>query len=370
MPRGSSSSQRRPWIRRKRNAIPLALLAAGIAFAVVAYVNPWPAALLIRALFTDMGTKTADAMEAYAPPSDAIDSTLNQAYQTTAIGGSASDRQFDVYSPASTSGALPTVIWIHGGAWISGVKENVDPYVQILAAQGYTTVSLNYTVGPEAIYPVALTQLNDALGYLVAHAAEYRIDPDRLVIAGDSAGSQLTSQLAAMITNPEYAATVGLEPSLTAKQLRGVILNCGIYDVSEIPNAPGIGGWGFRTALWAYLGDKDWAHTPGGEEMSTIDDVTAAFPTTWISGGNADPLTATQSKPFAARLSELGVDVTTVFYPDDTVPALEHEYQFKLELDAAQSALTSVIDWLATVTQPTDPEIPDETIPPDPPPSN
>jgi acetyl esterase/lipase len=173
-----------------------------------------------------------------------------------------------------------------------------------------------------------------------------------------------------MVTNPNYAATVGLEPSLTPKQLRGVILNCGIYDVSEIPNAPGIGGWGFRTALWAYLGEKDWAHTPGGEEMSTIDDVTAAFPTTWISGGNADPLTKTQSEPFAARLSELGVDVTTVFYPDDTVPALEHEYQFKLDLDAAQSALASVIQWLGTVTADSGPEIPDETIRPDPPPSD
>jgi hypothetical protein len=52
------------------------------------------------------------------------------------------------------------------------------------------------------------------------------------------------------------------------------------------------------------------------------------------------------------------------------VPALEHEYQFKLGLDAAQSALTSVIDWLATVTQPTAPEVPDEIIRPDPPPSD
>ena len=365
----SNPKPSRPWIRRKRNAIPLAFLAAGVLFAFVAYVSPWPAALFIRALFTDSGAKTVAAMEAYAPPADALEASLDIPYDTTAVGGSASDRLFDVYSPAGTTGPLPTVIWIHGGAWISGSKDNIDPYVQILAAEGYTTVSLNYTVGPEAIYPVALTQLNDALGFLVAHADEYRIDPDRLVIAGDSAGSQLTSQLAAMITNPDYAATVGLEPSLTPKQLVGVMLNCGIYDVSEIPNAPGIGGWGFRTALWAYLGEKDWANTAGGEEMSTIDDVTAAFPTTWISGGNADPLTAGQSKPFAAKLAELGVDVTTVFYPDDTVPALEHEYQFRLNLDAAQSALASVIQWLGVVTAPTAPEDPDEIIPSDPPPS-
>ncbi len=359
----------RPWIRKKRNAIPLAFLAAGVVVAVIAYVSPWPATLLIRALFESTGTKVAQEMEAFTPPADAIRATLDQTYETSAVGGSATDRQFDVFSPADGSAPLPTVIWIHGGAWISGEKENVDPYLRIIAAEGYTTVGLNYTVGPEAIYPVALTQLNDALRYLVAHAAEYRIDPDRLVIAGDSAGAQLTSQLATMVTNPEYAATVGLEPSLTARQVRGVILNCGIYDVSEIPNAPGIGGWGFRTALWAYLGEKDWAHTAGGEQMSTLDDVTGAFPMTWISGGNADPLTPGQSEKFAARLDELGVDVTAVFYPADTVPALEHEYQFKLGLDAAQSALASTLEWLGLVMSEINPEIPDETIPPDPPPS-
>lgn len=86
-----------------------------------------------------------------------------------------------------------------------------------------------------------------------------------------------------MITSSKYAQLIGIEPTLSKGQLRAVILNCGIYDVSGIPNAPGIGGWGFRTALWAYLGERDWSHTPGGEQMSTLDDVTADFPPTWIS---------------------------------------------------------------------------------------
>ena len=62
------------------------------------------------------------------------------------------------------------------------------------------------------------------------------------------------------------------------------------------------------------------------------------------------------------------MDVTAVFYPDDTVPALEHEYQFKLGLDDAQSALASTLAWLAVVMADTQPEVPDETIPPNPPP--
>lgn len=239
---------------------------------------------------------------------------------------------------------------IHGGAWISGDKSDVEPYARILASHGYTVITLNYTIAPEATYPSALTQLNDALAHVVGHATELRVDPDRIVIAGDSAGAQLTSQLATMTTSPDYAEKVGIAPSLSPQQLRGVVLDCGIYDVKGIPKAPGIGGWGFRTALWAYLGVKDWVHTPGGEQMSTIDDVTADFPSTWISGGNGDVLTASQSKPMADRLAKLGVDVTAVFWPTDTVPELPHEYQFKLDDKNARAALDSTIEFLDRVT--------------------
>lgn len=333
----------RPWISRKRHWIPLSLLAAGVVFAVVAALSPWPAALLIRALFEQSAAKTVAEMEPYAPTSG-IDEHLDVAY-----ADSSPDTTFDVFSPSGSTDPLPTVVWIHGGAWISGSSGNVDPYARILASKGYTTVALNYTVAPEAAYPVALTQLNEALAFLVAHADEYRIDPTRIVIAGDSAGSQYTSQLATMITSSAYAQKVGLMPALEPDQLRAVILTCGIYDVSGIPDAPGLGGWGFRVALWAYLGTKDWSNTPGGELMSTLDDVTADFPTTWITGGNGDPLTATQSQPLAEKLTSLGVDVTTVFYPEGHVPSLPHEYQFHLDDADAQAALTSMVAFLDEV---------------------
>ena len=324
------------------------MLALAVIATIVA-VNPWPSALLIRAVFAADGAKMTAEMNKHAPPADAIEAHLDVQYASGAAQRG-TDTELDVFSPSGSTGPLPTVIWIHGGAWLEGAKEDRDPYARILAAAGYTVASLNYTLAPEATYPTAITQLNDALGFLSEHADDYRIDPNRLVLAGDSAGSQLASQLATMITSPEYAELVGIRPAIGPAQLSGIILNCGVYDVSEIPNAPGLGGWGFRTALWAYLCTKDWAHTPGGEQMSTIDDVTADFPATWISGGNADLLTATQSQPLAARLNELGVDVTALFFPEDTVPALGHEYQFHLDLDSAQLALTSTIDWLNRVT--------------------
>lgn len=336
---------KKPWYRRPARMIPLGLLALGVVVAIVATLSPWPAALLIRGLFEKGAQETIAEMQPYAP-TDGVTQRLDVEY-----GSSGVDTSLDVFSPEGGTEPLPTVVWIHGGAWISGVKEDVRPYVRMIAAEGYTTVALNYTVGPERTYPTAITQLNDALAFLLDHAAEYRIDPDRIVIAGDSAGANLTSQLAVLTTSREYAEAVGIVPALAPEQLRAVILNCGIYDVSGIPNAPGIGGWGFRIALWSYLGERDWSDSAGGQQMSTLDYVTADFPTTWISGGNADPLTPNQSQLLATKLDELGVAVTPVFYPDDHEPALPHEYQFHLDFTDAQTALRSTLDFLGTVTR-------------------
>ena len=332
------------WLGLKRHSIPLAALVLGLVAALVAVLSPWPAALLIRGVFEKGAADTLAEMEPYAPE-NGVAATLDVPY-----ADAGPDTTFDVFSPDGGDDALPTVVWIHGGAWISGDKHDVSPYLRTIADRGYTTVALNYTISPETTYPTALGQLNGALAFLVDHADEYRIDPGRLVIAGDSAGAQLTSQLATLVSNPAYSDLVGVEPALDREQLRAVVLNCGIYDVSGIPNAPGIGGWGFRVALWSYIGDRDWSDHPGGVEMSTLDFVTADFPQTWISGGNGDPLTPTQSRPLAARLDELGVPVTTVFYADDHEPSLPHEYQFHLDFADARDALESTIAFLDEVT--------------------
>jgi acetyl esterase/lipase len=335
----------KPWYRRPARVIPLAALASGVIAALAWTLSPWPAALLIRGMFERTGEDTLKEMQPYAPE-EGLDSFLDVSY-----GSAGRDTSLDVFTPAEASGPLATVVWIHGGAWISGNKESVRPYVQILASHGYTTAALNYTVGPEATYPTALTQLNDALSFLLEHADEYNIDPDRIIIAGDSAGANLTSQLAMLTTSPDYAQLVGIEPALSKAQLRAVVLNCGIYDVSGIPNAPGLAGWGFRVALWAYLGERDWSDTPGGQEMSTLDYVTADFPEAWISGGNGDALTPNQSEKLATKLDGLGVPVTTVFYPQDLEPAMQHEYQFHLDLPEARSALDSTVAFLDRVTR-------------------
>ncbi|WP_448721047.1 alpha/beta hydrolase [Microbacterium natoriense] len=334
--------KRRRW---RRTRITLGVIAGVVAVvAIIGSITPWPSAMVIRSVFTKGGDDTAAEMKKHVPDTK-LTETLDVAYSDDGV-----DTTMDVFSPASATGPLPTIVWIHGGAWISGSKENVDPYMRILAAEGYTTIAVNYTIGPEGVYPLAVHQLNDALAYIDEHAEELGVDPTQIVLAGDSAGGQLASQMATLITNPDYAEIMGMTPALTADQVVATVLNCGVYDLSALAELTGLVGWGFKSSMWAYSGTKDWAEGSTGATMSTVDWVTADFPTTYISGGNGDGLTWLQSIPMAKRLDELGVDVTTLFWPAPHEPALPHEYQFHLDMPDAQTALQKTIDFLKAHT--------------------
>ncbi|RDI32637.1 acetyl esterase/lipase [Rhodococcus sp. AG1013] len=330
-----------PWRRRSAWTLGL-LLTVVLVFALAFLTTPWPGSILVRFIFDKGAQKTTGALEKHAP--DGIASIPDLQYRT-----GDDDAYLDVYFPeglAGTPQVLPTVIWTHGGAWISGHRTNYAPYFQLIADAGFTVVSLDYSLGPGRKYPTAVEQLRDAHAYVLANAERLHVDSSRIVLAGDSAGAQLSSQLATIATNPEYARAVGIESALQPEQLRGVVLNCGIYDVPNMVGGPGIIGWGTTESIWAYAGTKDFENSEAVAQMSTLHHVTDQFPPSYISGGNADGLTEEQSQALAAKLTGLGVDVTTLFYPDDHEPALGHEYQFDLDNADGMNALAQTIEFI------------------------
>lgn len=323
--------------------------AAGLgAAAVWVRSSPWPAVMAIRAVFDRDARRTVAELERHAPPGP-FRELRDVPYGPVAgrAGGT-----FDLVSPTDSAAPRPVVVWIHGGAWISGSKAHVTPYLRHLAAAGYIGVAVDYTIAPDAAYPTAVEQLGDALAHLVEHPDELGIDPGRIVLAGDSAGAQLASQLAAAIVNPAYAARTGIRPALEPGQLAGIVLHCGIYDLDAMTHLTGVLEWGFTSALWAYTGSRDWSATEAADSMSTIRAVTGAFPPAFLSGGNGDGLTAVQSVPLSERMRAAGVPVTTMFWPADHQPSLPHEYQFKLDFPDARRALDATIAFLDEVTGP------------------
>lgn len=334
------------WIFGVVGGLLVLLILVGVWFRL----SPWPGAMIIRYVFDKDGAKTTQALEKHAPTGIAV--IRDQQY----IPNNAS-AFLDVYTPQSAvdkKQQLPVVIWTHGGAWLSGSKDNAAAYYKLLAQAGYTVVAPNYSLAPERHYPTPIHELNAAHGFVLANAERFHVDTHNVILAGDSAGAQLSAQMAALITNPAYAKEVGITPSLAPKQLRGVVLNCGIYKMEALaqpdPTLPKIVGWGDDVTVWAYSGTHDFSD-PIIRQMSPFYHVTRDFPPAFITGGNADPLTTVQSIPLADQLEALGVPVTRLFYAANHTPALPHEYQFNLDIPDGQSALREIITFLDTRTK-------------------
>lgn len=103
-----------------------------------------------------------------------------------------------LYRPAPTEDlVLPIVIYFHGGGWVLGNLDTHDALCRhIASAAGCALLSVDYRLAPEHPYPAALHDGFDALMHVVQHAREYRVDKDRILVAGDSAGGNLAAALA------------------------------------------------------------------------------------------------------------------------------------------------------------------------------
>lgn len=257
---------------------------------------------------------------------------------------------FDLYQPENIEelGLRPTIVWIHGGGWVSGSKEHARGYFKLLAAQGFNVISVEYQFAPQVIYPNQLLQINQALKFINKHAKDYQIDADQLYMAGDSAGANLASHYAALLTNPQFARESDFVPTIQPKQLKGLILHCGIYDmasfVATAPDERKIIEWGIYSLVQAYTGERkdDIAFL---NEISPMQHLTPNYPPVFISGGTNDFLTLTQSIPFVTALKQQEIPVTEVFYPESKEPLI-HEYQFLMGLKASQQTFDQTISFV------------------------
>jgi acetyl esterase/lipase len=311
----------------------LAIRAILLGLRAAQLVTPVPTARFIRTLFAKTGAAQAAKLAACAPAG--VDAGLDHRY------GTHPDERFDVFVPAAVAERRPTVVWVHGGGFVGGTKDELADYFRLLASRGFTVVALRYTRAPEAKFPTPVRQTLAALRHLAAHAADLQVDAQNLVLAGDSAGSHIAAQAAMACTDATAALRLGLEP-VPAVRLVGAILCCGVYDVRRLLPDSSTGKLFVDAAMWSYSGRRRYRDDETFlATMSVPDQLSASFPPSFVTVGNADPLRS-QSEHLIRRLDELGVDVERLLYPADHVPALSHEYQFNLELEDARAALDAI----------------------------
>ncbi|HTT58412.1 MAG TPA: DUF3293 domain-containing protein [Acidimicrobiales bacterium] len=105
--------------------------------------------------------------------------------------------RLDVWKMPSTAQRAPVIYYIHGGAWTFGDKRQQGrPMLHEFVSRGWVVVAINYRLAPQSPWPAQIEDATRALGWIKARIASYGGDPDRVVVAGGSAGGHLAALLA------------------------------------------------------------------------------------------------------------------------------------------------------------------------------
>ena len=112
----------------------------------------------------------------------------------TITGGPNGKISTRIIRPANATGKLPVIMYFHGGGWILGSKNTHDRLVREIAnGVNAAVVFVDYTLSPEAKYPVAIEEAYAATKYIAENGARMNLDGSRLAIAGDSVGGNMTA---------------------------------------------------------------------------------------------------------------------------------------------------------------------------------
>jgi acetyl esterase/lipase len=105
--------------------------------------------------------------------------------------------KLDIYYPKTAAGALPVVMYVHGGAWTQGEKDDGAGMSEIpeLVRRGYLVVSVNYRLAPQHKFPAQIEDVKCAVRFLRAKASSYGLNPDKIGVWGGSAGGHLVALL-------------------------------------------------------------------------------------------------------------------------------------------------------------------------------
>jgi acetyl esterase/lipase len=142
--------------------------------------------------------------------------------------------KLDLYARQSKTPA-PVVIWIHGGGWVRGTKEAAQLRVLPFIAMGYSVANVEYRLADVSLAPAAIEDCRCALRWVIDHAKQYNLDPDRIVVGGDSAGGHLALTTGMLTTTAGFdrVCQTTMEPKVAA-----IVDFYGITDVADLLDGP------------------------------------------------------------------------------------------------------------------------------------
>ena len=214
-----------------------------------------------------------------------------------------------IVRPPDAAGALPVILYMHGGGWVLGDADTHDRLVRELAVgAGAAVVFVDYDRSPEARCPVALEQGYATAQWIVREGATNQLDPNRIAVAGDSVGGNMTAALTLMA---KERGDVRFVHQSMYYPVTDAAMDTGSYEQF----AEGY----FLTAkmmawFWgAYEPDVERRLELYVSPLRASDEQLAGLPPAFVMVGEADVL-RDEGEAYAARLRAAGNAVTTVRY--------------------------------------------------------
>jgi acetyl esterase/lipase len=240
-----------------------------------------------------------------AAPIDKLDVEDRWLTVTSEVG----DVRVRIVRPPDAADPLPVILYMHGGGWVLGNAGTHDRLVREFAVgTGAAVVFVEYDRSPEAHYPVAIEQGYATAQWIVREGAAHQLDPNRMAVAGDSVGGNMTAALALMANE---RGDVRFVQQSMYYPVTDAAMDTGSYEQF----AEGY----FLTAkamawFWdAYVPERDRRSEPFASPLRASDEQLAGLPPAFLIVDEADVL-RDEGEAYAARLRKAGVAVTTVRY--------------------------------------------------------
>ncbi|CCG02968.1 alpha/beta hydrolase fold domain-containing protein [Blastococcus saxobsidens] len=226
--------------------------------------------------------------------------------------GAGGEQRLRVYKPAGTwPGALPIIMWIHGGGWVLfDIDDHYDASCRGLCNKtGAIVVSPDYRRAPEAVFPASHDDVLTAWTWVRENAAQIGGDPARMAIGGESVGGNMapaTALTLAVNAQPLPLAQVCVYPLTTGEQFGESMEDAA--DARPLNRA--LLSW---MAMHAFEGKPEAAKDPRIALLDWTPEQLAAMPPTLVITDERDPLRS-QGEEFARKLEAAGVPTASTRY--------------------------------------------------------
>jgi len=231
------------------------------------------------------------------------------------------EAKLDVYVPRETTAPNPTLIYIHGGGWVGGMKETswlqLLPYLET----GWSVVNVEYRLARVSLAPAAVEDCRCALRWVIRNAKQYNFDTTKLVVTGHSAGGHLS------LTTGMLPASAGLDrecPGNEELKVAAIVNWFGITDVADL-----LDGANMKDYAVAWLGSMT-NREEIARRLSPLTYVRAGLPPIITIHGDADPTVPyTHAVRLQEALNKAGVPNQLVTIPGGKHGGFNHDQNMK-----------------------------------------